>query len=516
MADFARTIAEGYAVEGPAIDLGRGVHDGAIVREATVRVPLAMMNRHGLIAGATGTGKTRTLQGLAEQLSADGVPCLVADIKGDLSGLSTPGEPGGPAEKRAGQLGMPFAPTGFPVEYLSLGGIGPGVPVRVTVSDFGAQLLAKILQANETQEQSLQLVFHYADTKGLPLLDLADLRALLTFLDSDAGKAELEGIGGLSTQTVGVLLRTLVGLETGGGTELFGEPQFDISDLMRLAPDGRGVISCLELPAVQDKPALFSTALMGMLAELFETLPEAGDLPKPKLAFFFDEAHLLFKDATKAFAEQVVQTVRLIRSKGVGVFFITQTPKDVPSDVLAQLGNRIQHALRAFTPEDAKALKATVGTFPRSDFYDLEELLPKLGIGEAIVTVLDEDGVPTPVVDTKLAAPSASMGPAADVKGAAKASPLWAKYGTRIDNQSAREMLAARLEPAPAPEPVPVPAPEEPTHVPQPRRTKKRTPASDAMAGGLGGLGDFLGSRQGQRLQKEVLRGVFGMLRKKL
>ena len=267
---------------------------------------------------------------------------------------------------------------------------------------------------------------------------------------------------------------------------------------------------------MQDKPALFSTALMGMLAELFETLPEAGDLPKPKLAFFFDEAHLLFNDATKAFVEQVVQTVRLIRSKGVGVFFITQTPKDVPSDVLAQLGNRIQHALRAFTPEDAKALKATVGTFPRSDFYDLEELLPKLGIGEAIVTVLDEDGVPTPVVDTKLAAPSASMGPAADVERAAKASPLWAKYGTRIDNQSAREMLAARLEPAPAPEPVPVPAPEEPAHVPQPRRTKKRTPASDAMAGGLGGLGDFLGSRQGQRLQKEVLRGVFGMLRKKL
>src|SRR6188472_4196780 len=299
MADFAKTIAEGYAVEGPAIDLGRGVHEGKIVQEAAVRVPLAMMNRHGLIAGATGTGKTRTLQGLAEQLSTKGVPCLVADVKGDLSGLSTPGEPGGPAEKRAGQLGMPFAPTGFPVEYLSLGRIGRGVPVRVTVSDFGAQLLAKLVHANETQEQSLQLVFHYADTKGLPLLDLADLREPLTFLDSDAGKAELEGIGGLSTQTVGVLLRTLVGLETGGGTELFGEPQFDISDLMRLAPDGRGVISCLELPAVQDKPALFSTALMGMLAEFFETLPEAGDLPKPKLAFFFDEAHLLFNDATK-------------------------------------------------------------------------------------------------------------------------------------------------------------------------------------------------------------------------
>jgi uncharacterized protein len=312
-----------------------------------------------------------------------------------------------------------------------------------------------------------------------------------------------------------VLLRTLVGLESGGGTELFGEPQFDIADLMRTAPDGRGVIACLELPAVQDKPALFSTALMGMLAELFETLPEAGDLPKPKLAFFFDEAHLLFNGATKAFVEQVVQTVRLIRSKGVGVFFITQTPKDLPADVLAQLGNRVQHALRAFTPDDAKALKATVSTFPKSDFYDLEELLPKLGIGEAIVTVLDKDGVPTPVVDTKLAAPAAAMGPAADVEGAAKASPLWAKYGTRVDGQSAREMLAARLEPAPAPEPVPVPAPEEPAHVPVPR-PRKKTGASEAMAGGLDTLGGFLGSRQGQRLQKEVMRGVFGMLRKKL
>jgi uncharacterized protein len=516
MADFAKTIADAYAVDGPAIELGRGVLDDEVVKDAVVRLPLAMMNRHGLIAGATGTGKTRTLQGLAEQLSANGLPSLVADIKGDLSGLSTPGELGGPAEKRAGQLGMPFTPTGFPVEYLALGGIGAGVPVRATLSDFGPQLLAKVLKANETQEQSLQLVFHYADTHGLPLLDLSDLRALLTFLDSDAGKPELQGIGGLSSQTVGVVLRTLLGLETGGGAELFGEPQFDIADVMRTAPDGRGVITCLELPAVQDKPALFSTALMWLLAELFETLPEAGDLPKPKLCFFFDEAHLLFVDATKAFVEEVVRTVRLIRSKGVGVFFITQTPKDVPGDVLAQLGNRVQHALRAFTPDDAKALKATVSTFPKSEFYDLEETLPKLGIGEAIVTVLDDDGVPTPVVDTKLAAPSARMAPADDVDGPAKGSPLWAKYGTRIDSQSARELLAARMEPPPAPEPVPVPAPEP---APAPKapapRGRKRTPGTDAMEGGLDQIGDFLRSRQGQSLSKEIVRGVFGLLRKR-
>src|SRR5690242_4379980 len=332
MGDFGATIQAAYTAEGATVDLGRGVHDGAVAPEAVVQVPLSMMNRHGLVAGATGTGKTKTLQALAEQLSAAGTSVFVSDVKGDLSGLAAPGDPGGAAEKRMAALGKPFAPTGFPVEFLALGGIGPGAPVRATVSDFGPQLLAKVLGANETQEQSLGLVFHYADEKGLPLLDLSDLRALLTFLDSDAGKAELEGIGGLAPATVGVLLRGLVGLEEGGGTEFFGEPQLEIADLLRTAPDGRGIVSCLELPAAQDKPKLFSTALMWLLAELFEELPEVGDLPKPKLVFFFDEAHLLFDGASKAFLESVTQTVRLIRSKGVGVFFITQNPTDVPSE----------------------------------------------------------------------------------------------------------------------------------------------------------------------------------------
>src|SRR3954451_22335004 len=291
MSDFADTIAKAYAVDGPAVDLGRGVHDGTTEPAAVVQAPLAMINRHGLIAGATGTGKTKTAQGIAEQLSAAGVPVLIADVKGDVSGLAEPGEPGGPAGKRMDDLGLPFAPTAFPVEFLALGGLGDGVPVRAPVSDFGPQLLAKVLGANATQEASLALVFHYADGAGLPLLDLSDLRALLTFLDSDDGKAELKGIGGLSSATVGVLLRSLVGLEEGGGTDLFGEPQFAIADVLRTAPDGRGVISCLELPDVQDKPKLFSAALMWLLAELFEDLPEAGDLDKPKLVFFFDEAH---------------------------------------------------------------------------------------------------------------------------------------------------------------------------------------------------------------------------------
>src|SRR5687767_12121295 len=357
MADFAAAIRAAYETEGAAVELGRAVHDGQLAREAAVRIPLATMNRHGLIAGATGTGKTKTLQVVTEQLSAQGVPVFVADVKGDVSGLAVPAEAGGPAEKRMADLGLPFAPAAFPVEFLSLGGIGPGVPVRATVSDFGPQLLAKVLGANETQESSLALVFHYADQKGLPLLDLSDLRALLTFLASKDAKAELEGIGGLSQATVGVLLRALVGLETGGGTEFFGEPQLDIADLMRVAPDGRGIVSCLELPAVQDKPGLFSTVMMWLVAELFEQLPEAGDLPKPKLVFFLDEAHLLFADATDAFVESVTRTVRLIRSKGVGVFFVTQAPTDLPESVLGQLGSRVQHALRAFTPNEAKALK---------------------------------------------------------------------------------------------------------------------------------------------------------------
>src|ERR1700749_404611 len=456
MADFAQTITTAYATDGAAIDLGRGVHDGAVVPAATVKMQLRMVNRHGLVAGATGTGKTKTLQGIAEQLSTAGVPVFVADVKGDLSGIAEPGEPGGAAEKRAQELGLQFQARGFPVEFFALGGIGPGIPIRAPVSDFGPQLLAKVLGANETQEQSLSLVFHYADEKALPLLDLSDLRALLTFLDSDAGKAELPGIGGLSSPTVGVLLRSLVALEDGGGNEFFGEPMLDVHDLMRTAPDGRGIISCLELPAVQDKPTLFSTALMWLLAQLFEELPEAGDLDQPKLAVFFAEGPLLFEDATKAFLTSVAQTVRLIRSKGVGVYFVTQTPKDVPSEILGQLSNRVQHALRAFTPDDAKALRATVSTFPKSPFYDLETLLTSMGIGEAAVTILSETGVPTPVVHTRVVPPASRMGPAGAVAAQAQAPPLGAKYGTRVDNESAREILAARAAQAtaaPAPEP---------------------------------------------------------------
>ena len=516
-ADFGARIAAAYAAKGETLRLGTGVHEGELDPEAVVQVPLRMLNRHGLIAGATGTGKTRTLQLIAEQLSAAGVPTFLADVKSDVSGMAEPGGAEGAAADRMKELGLPFAPTAFPVELFSLGGIGAGVPIRAAVSDFGPQLLAKILGANETQEQSLALVFRYADENGLALVDLADLRALLTFLDSDEGKGELEGLGGVASATIGVLLRALVTVEDGGGTEFFGEPQLEIADLLRTAPDGRGVVSCLELSAVQDTPTLWSTALMWLVAELFEELPEVGDRDEPKLVFFFDEAHLLFKDATPAFLDSVVRTVRLIRSKGVGVFFVTQSPTDLPRDVLGQLGNRVQHALRAFTPEDADALKATVRTFPKSDLYDLEELLTSLGIGEAAVTILDEKGVPTPVVQTRLVGPRSSMSPAPDLDARATVSPLFAKYGTRHDPDSAREKLAARMDAAAkAKEAEEAEAREE--ELEQAAR-KADKPAPKPRSGAGGGTGnavlDMLTSKQGQAIGKEIVRGVFGMLKKR-
>jgi DNA helicase HerA-like ATPase len=447
-ADQVRTVIAGYTFAGATLDLG-ALMNGDAVPEAQIRIPLGMMNRHGLVAGATGTGKTRTLQGLAEQLAAKGVPVFAADIKGDLSGVATPGEPSDKLLARTQAIGQDWAPAASATEYFALGGIGKGVPVRATVSAFGPLLLSKVLGLNATQESSLGLVFHYADANGLALVDLADLRAVLTYLTSDDGKAELKNLGGLSAATAGVILRELITFADDGADVFFGEPEFDVGEFLRSAPDGRGVISLLEVPGVADKPALFSTFLMYLLAELFEILPEVGDLDKPKLVFFFDEAHLLFTDASKDFTAAIVQTVRLIRSKGVGVFFVTQTPKDVPSDVLAQLGSRVQHALRAFTPDDAKALRATVGTYPRSG-YDLERVLQELGTGEAIVTVMSEKGAPTPVAWTRLRAPQGLMSPTpeAAIDAAVAASPLLPAYGTAIDRDSAREILTARMNAA--------------------------------------------------------------------
>lgn len=440
-------IAAGYRIDGPSLELGVLMADGDPVPTAKIGIPMSMLNRHGLIAGATGTGKTKTLQLMTEQLAANGVPVFAADIKGDLSGIALPGESSEKLLARTQKIGQDWQPRGFPTEFYALGGEGHGVPLRATVSSFGPILLSKVLGLNEVQESSLGLVFYYADQNGLPLLDLEDLRSLLQYLVSDEGKPELTALGGVSKATAGVILRNIITLAAQGADKFFGEPEFDTRDLLRVTPDGQGVVSLLELPNLQNRPAIFSTFLMWLLADLFADLPEVGDIDKPKLVFFFDEAHLLFSDASKAFLDAIAQTVRLIRSKGVGIFFVTQVPKDVPEDVLAQLGSRVQHQLRAHTPNDAKALKQTVATFPTSH-YDLAEVLTTLGIGEAAVTVLNPNGAPTPVAWTRMRAPQGSMSPmpAEIMAGGVARSGLMTKYGQQIDRESAHEILARKLE----------------------------------------------------------------------
>jgi DNA helicase HerA-like ATPase len=520
----ALEIASGYAFAGPALDLGALLWDGRCLPDARVRVPVPVLNRHGLVAGATGTGKTKTLQLIAEQLSAQGVPVFLADVKGDVSGISAPGVAGDKVRSRAAEVRQDWTPTGFPAEFYALGGLGHGIPVRATVTSFGPLLLAKVLGLNQTQEQSLGLVFHYADSKGLELLDLKDLRAVVAFLTSEEGKAELRSLGGLSPATAGVILRSLTAFEAEGMGAFFGEPEFDTAELLRTAADGRGVVSVLELPAVQDKPRLFSTFLMWLLADLFHDLPEVGDVDKPKLVFFFDEAHLLFNGASKAFLESITQTVRLIRSKGVGVFFVTQTPKDVPADVLAQLGNRVQHALRAFTPDDQKALKATARTFPDSA-YDLEELLTGLGTGEAVVTVLSEKGAPTPVAATRLRAPESLMGPVepAGLERAVTGSPLFERYAQAVDRESAYEKLrrAAERSAQPRPEPGRAPGRE-----PERESRDERAPRGKREPGGKrdesvleqvveSGMFRSLARSIGTQIGREITRSLFGTARRR-
>ena len=444
---FRDAISTGYAFDEPTLIIGSAMHEGELFNEVRVAVPMSTMNRHGLVAGATGTGKTKTLQLLAGQLSKAGVPVFVADIKGDLTGLAAPGDAtNAKVQERAASMGWTFEASGHPVEYLSLTG-NLGAQVRATVHSFGPLLLGKVLDLNETQTSILALVFKYCDDNDLPLLDLKDLATTLKFLSSDDGKPILEEYGGMSSASVGVLLRSIVVLEQEGADVFFGEPEFDVHDLLRTTSDGQGIISILELSDVMDQPRLFSTFMLWMLAQLYEGLPEAGDLPKPKLCFFFDEAHLLFDDATEALMDQIERTARLIRSKGVGVYFVTQVPGDVPSSVLAQLGNRIQHALRAFTPEDADALRKAARTFPTTDFYDVEKTLTSLGTGEALVTVLSPRGVPTPLAATRLLPPDSLMAPVdqARFQSIVVASPFQAKYGTTVDRDSAHERITARI-----------------------------------------------------------------------
>ncbi len=490
-----------FARNGAGITLGAVMHDGATHPEPLVTMPLAMLNRHGLIAGATGTGKTRTLQLIAEQLSAAGVPVFLADVKGDVSGMAVPGTGAPRISARATETGYSWHPAGFPVEFLSLTG-RHGAQLRATVSSFGPMLLSKVLGLNETQTSVLTLIFKYCDDKALLLLDFSDLRAVLQHLATD-GAAELATYGGMSKQTVGVLLREMVELEAHGAGAFFGEPEFDLGDLMQVDRDGRGVVSMLELRDTQDKPALFSTFMMWMLARLYNTLPEVGDLDKPKLVFFLDEAHLLFDGASKPFREQVEQVIRLVRSKGVGVFFVTQSPKDIPADVLAQLGNRVQHALRAFTPDDEKALRAAARTFPKTPFYEVDRVLTTLGTGQALVTVLTPQGTPTPPFATVMVPPSSSMEPLAEdvFAGRLDRSPQVREYATPLDRESAREILAERALAAPPAAAVDTPrsrgTKEPPSNLDKVLRSSMARTVVGVVARGI--MGALLGSRARRR-----------------
>lgn len=443
---FSSHIQTGYKSQGPSILLGSALYENAVVAGAQVTAPLKTFNRHGLIAGATGTGKTKTLQIIAERLSAAGVPSLVMDIKGDLSGIAKPGEDNARIQERQSKIGEAFAPSGSPVEFLSLSG-EPGIPMRATVSEFGPILFSKILDLNETQAGVVSVLFKYCDDQGWPLLDLKDFKRVLNYA-TDQGKADLESeYGKISPASTSTILRKIVELEHQGAERFFGEPSFEVEDLLQLDDQGRGVVSILRLTDIQDKPKLFSTFMLCLLAEIYSTFPEAGDMEKPKLVIFIDEAHLIFQEASKALMNQIETIIKLIRSKGVGIFFCTQRPGDVPDAILSQLGMKVQHALRAFTAKDRKEIKLTAQNYPLSDFIDTEEALTSLGMGEALVTVLSEKGTPTPLAATHLVAPRSRMDVLTpqELDELIGSSELVAQYRESVDRESAYEILGEKM-----------------------------------------------------------------------
>jgi uncharacterized protein len=444
---FLKQITEGYSCKGENIILGCGMIDNETVTGAVVRIPLKTMNRHGLIAGATGTGKTKTLQVLAEQLSDNGVPVLLMDVKGDLSGIAKPGEEKPFITERHSKMGLPFVPKGYPVELMSLSKQN-GVRLRATVSEFGPVLFSRILDLNDIQEGVVSLIFKYCDDNQMPLLDLKDIKKVIQYISAE-GKAEVEkNYGKISTTTTGTILRKILELEQQGGDIFFGELSFDIRDLMRRDKNGNGYINIIRLTDIQDKPKLFSTFMLSLLAEIYSQMPEKGDAPKPELVIFIDEAHLIFNQASKALLDQIENMVKLIRSKGVGLFFVTQNPADIPNGVLSQLGLKVQHALRAFTAVDRKAIKLASENYPISDYYKTDEIITSLGIGEALITALSEKGIPTPLAATLLRAPVSRMDilSADEIVSINSSSELVRKYGQEIDRESAYEMLNRKIE----------------------------------------------------------------------
>ncbi|TMM58064.1 DUF853 family protein [Maribacter algarum] len=447
--EFFSHIEKGYTTKGDFITMGAAMLDGEAVTDAYVKIPLKTLNRHGLIAGATGTGKTKTLQVLAENLSEKGIPVLLMDLKGDLSGIAQP-SPGHPKiDERHQKIGLPFEAKGFPVEILSLSE-QDGVKLRATVSEFGPTLLSRILDLTVTQEGIVAVVFKYCDDNKLPLLDLKDFKKVLQYATGEGKKEFAKDYGRISTSSTGTILRKIIELEQQGADLFFGEKSFEVDDLTRIDKNGKGYINIIRLTDIQDRPKLFSTFMLSLLAEIYSTFPEQGDSDSPELILFIDEAHLIFKEASKALLDQIEGIVKLIRSKGIGLYFVTQNPTDVPNEVLAQLGLKVQHALRAFTARDRKAIKLTAENYPESPYYNTKEVLTSLGIGEALISALDEKGRPTPLAATLLRAPMSRMDVLTDseLKTAIKSSKLVKKYGEVIDRESAYEILNEKIEKA--------------------------------------------------------------------
>ncbi|GAA4303103.1 helicase HerA-like domain-containing protein [Compostibacter hankyongensis] len=446
---FSEQIKNGYTCKGSFFKIGAAMLNDDVVPGCDINLPLKTLNRHGLIAGATGTGKTKTLQVLAEGLSEAGIPVLLMDIKGDLSGLAAAGAANDAITTRSRKIGIDYTPQACPVELLTLSS-EKGARLRATVSEFGPVLLAKVLGLNDTQEGIVALLFKYCDDHRLPLLDLKDFTKVLQYATAE-GKAGIEKeYGKISTASTGTILRKVIELQQQGADIFFGEKSFEVNDLLRTNTGGQGIVSILRVTDIQDKPKLFSTFMLQMLAELYATLPEQGDAEKPRLVMFIDEAHLVFKEAGDALLQQIETVVKLIRSKGVGVFFCTQNPTDIPAPVLSQLGMKIQHALRAFTAADRKSIKQTAENYPLSDFYKTDALITQLGIGEALVTLLNEKGIPTPLAHVMLRAPRSRMDvlSVSEIDALVNASLLTAKYNNSVDAQSAYEILNGKLQEA--------------------------------------------------------------------
>ena len=446
---FIQEVEKGYSFKGESIILGGAMLDKTCLTDTLIRLPLATMNRHGLIAGATGSGKTKTLQILAEQLSSNGVPSLLMDVKGDLSGIAVPSDGHPKIDERHEKIGFPFQSSGSPIEFLTLSD-EPGVRLRATVTEFGPVLFSKMLGLNETQAGIVAVIFKYCDDNNLPLLDLDDFRKTIQYI-TGVGKEEIESIyGRISSASTGAIMRRIVELEQQGAEIFFGEKSFEVDDLCRQDEEGKGIVSILRLTDIQNRPKLFSTFMLQVLAEIYASFPEEGDADKPKLVIFIDEAHLVFDEASDALLDQIEAIVKLIRSKGVGLIFVTQNPADIPDDVLGQLGLKIQHALRAFTAKDRKAIKLAAQNYPETDYYDVDQLLTELGIGEALVTVLNEKGIPTPLAHTMLRAPQSRMDvlTSSEIKHFISQSDLISKYSEVVNRESAHEILSEKIEDA--------------------------------------------------------------------